>query len=59
MADFDVENIREWALQQQQPAALKDPGDKLVVVLKQHRFYKQLCIELYRAQTTQAGKLQK
>ena len=57
MADFDVENIREWALQQQQPAALKDPGDKLVVVLKQHRFYKQLCIELYRAQTTQAGKL--
>jgi SNF2 family DNA or RNA helicase len=58
MADFDeAGNIREWALQQQQPVTLKDPGDKLVVVLKHHRFYKQLCIELYRGQTTQEGKL--
>jgi SNF2 family DNA or RNA helicase len=57
MAEFDdVGNIRDWAMQQQ-PVVLKDPGDKLVVVLKQHRFYKQLCIELYRAQTTLEGKL--
>jgi hypothetical protein len=58
MTEFDdVGNIRDWAIQQQQPAVLKDPGDKLVVVLKQHRFYKQLCIELYRAQTTIEGRL--
>jgi superfamily II DNA or RNA helicase len=58
MAEFDgTDNLREWALQQQQAPTLKDPGDRLVVVLKQHRFYKQLCIELYRSQTTQSGKL--
>ncbi|MES2649828.1 MAG: DEAD/DEAH box helicase [Bacteroidota bacterium] len=58
MAELDdVGNIREWALQQQQTPVLKDSGDKLVVVLKQHRFYKQLCIELYRAHTTGEGKL--
>jgi SNF2 family DNA or RNA helicase len=32
-------------------------NSKLIVVLKQHRFYKQLCLELYRATTTQAGKV--
>ncbi|MCW3107436.1 MAG: ATP-dependent helicase, partial [Segetibacter sp.] len=35
----------------------KDVHEKLIVVLKQHRFYKQLCIELYSAQTTKSGKL--
>ncbi|HEX8460924.1 MAG TPA: DEAD/DEAH box helicase, partial [Segetibacter sp.] len=30
---------------------------KLIVVLKQHRFYKQLCLELYAATTTKTGKI--
>ena len=30
---------------------------QLFVVLKQYKFHKQLCIELYQAETTQAGKI--
>jgi len=32
-------------------------NNKLIVVLKQHRFYKQLCLELYSAATTTTGKI--
>lgn len=59
MAELDVlKNFQEQILQQEKFTPLKDsPHQKLIVVLKQHRFYKQLCIELYTAATTKAGKL--
>ncbi|GEO11844.1 DEAD/DEAH box helicase [Segetibacter aerophilus] len=59
MAELDVlKNFQEQILQQEKFTPLKDsPHQKLIVVLKQHRFYKQLCIELYNAATTKAGKL--
>jgi hypothetical protein len=40
------------------PVSITDSGNaKLFVVLKQYKFHKQLCIELYQAETTQAGKI--
>jgi SNF2 family DNA or RNA helicase len=59
MADLDAfKNLHAQILQQEKFTPLKDaPGEKLIVVLKRHRFYKQLCIELYTAPTTKAGKL--
>jgi hypothetical protein len=59
MADLDaLKNLQEHIFQQEKFAPLKDaPHEKLLVVLKQHRFYKQLCIELYTAATTKAGKI--
>src|SRR3954463_2596017 len=40
------------------PVSITDLGNaKLIIVLKQYKFHKQLCIELYQAATTQAGKL--
>jgi hypothetical protein len=40
------------------PVSITDAGNaQLFVVLKQYRFHKQLCIELYQAETTQAGKI--
>ncbi len=59
MTDLDaLKNFHKQILQQEKFTLLKDaPSGKLVVVLKQHRFYKQLCIELYTAATTKAGKL--
>ncbi|MBO9205012.1 MULTISPECIES: DEAD/DEAH box helicase [Niastella] len=40
------------------PVSVTDPGNaKLFIVLKQYKFHKQLCIELYQAETTQAGKI--
>ncbi len=42
------------------PVSIIDSGNaKLFVVLKQYKFHKQLCIELYQAETTQAGKIKK
>jgi hypothetical protein len=50
--------LPEQILQQEKFIELtKDLHEKLIVVLKQHRFYKQLCIELYSAQITKSGKL--
>jgi SNF2 family DNA or RNA helicase len=59
MPDLDaLKTLPEQILQQEKFKPLKDASNgKLVVVLKQHRFYKQLCIELYTAATTKAGKL--
>jgi SNF2 family DNA or RNA helicase len=59
MPDLDaLKTLPEQILQQEKFKPLKDASNgKLVVVLKQHRFYKQLCIELYTAATTNAGKL--
>ena len=40
------------------PVSISDSGNaKLFIVLKQYKFHKQLCIELYQAETTQAGKI--
>ncbi|MCW3112821.1 MAG: hypothetical protein JWR18_1217, partial [Segetibacter sp.] len=59
MADLKpLKHSPEQILQHQKFIELKkDLHEKLIVVLKQHRFYKQLCIELYSAQTTKSGKL--
>jgi SNF2 family DNA or RNA helicase len=59
MPDLDaLKTLPEQILQQEKFKPLKDASNgKLVVVLKQHRFYKQLCIELFTAATTKAGKL--
>ncbi|HSU50489.1 MAG TPA: hypothetical protein VLJ41_07860, partial [Segetibacter sp.] len=53
MADLDALKI----LSEKFTSLKESTNEKLVVVLKQHRFYKQLCIELYSAATTKAGKL--
>jgi hypothetical protein len=40
------------------PVSITDSGNaKFFIVLKQYKFHKQLCIELYLAETTQAGKI--
>ncbi|TDH21420.1 ATP-dependent helicase [Segetibacter sp. 3557_3] len=52
--------LKEQALSTQPfiPATNRGNGNEvLIVVLRQHRFYKQLCIELYKAPTTKSGKV--
>jgi SNF2 family DNA or RNA helicase len=40
------------------PVSIADSENtQLFIVLKQYKFHKQLCIELYQAETTQAGKI--
>jgi hypothetical protein len=40
------------------PVSIAAPENtQLFIVLKQYKFHKQLCIELYQAETTQAGKI--
>lgn len=40
------------------PVSITDSENvQLFIVLKQYKFHKQLCIELYQAETTQAGKI--
>jgi len=59
MADFTaLKYLPEQIFHQEKNASFKKSlHEKLLVVLKQHRFYKQLCIELYSATTTKTGRL--
>ncbi|WP_018616560.1 DEAD/DEAH box helicase [Segetibacter koreensis] len=62
MADIDVLQYLQEQFSSKQEKFIPDTknaaqNEKLVVVLKQHRFYKQLCIELYKATATLAGKI--
>ena len=56
-----VSTLKEELLSQEERSvpARQEPGNdtELIVVLKQYRFYKQLCIELYDASLTKEGKI--
>ncbi|WP_316794756.1 DEAD/DEAH box helicase [Pedobacter agri] len=51
------ENLQQLLLPKEQSKKVKVERDNLILVLGQHRYYNNLTIELFEAQTTKSGKV--